>query len=529
MADDTPPADPPMLVAGTPLGDAELGRTLGRVAERQQPDPAFAERVRQRLHAPAATYSRAAAPSAPLPPRLRPNRRRALVAAAAFAAAAAAVWALAPRRPLLPPLPAISRTLTADAPVRLRAPEGTRVAARIADPDGSLLDLELRDGAEVTYRPDQPPRLELHAGFMRVVGRSEIAVRAGDQALAAVAGSDIAVELGRINQGESNMRKLWLIPTSAASGAALTLAVLVSQGRVAFSQGEAGGKIPPPGEVLVLKAGDPAGPPPQAQRRVVELERKVSTLQQENGRLAARLAQGKGVTVAAVRDRLAALKRSPMPGVLSPGARAELVTDLKGLGEEGVKLLLERLKSGDEKERFLAANLLEDLNVPAAIPGLREAALNDPDKMASAMASHALALMDDAGTVPALREIANANKSEATRVNALWGLCKHGDEKAIAEALAMMKDPKQSREIKGALGGNLLLLHDPELMPIAEETMRLFGKEEQVAMLAIDYYQNVGTAEARARLEAMAADSKLSEAARAAARKALAGGTPPSR
>jgi HEAT repeat protein len=522
MAENTPPPEP-VLLAGTPLSDRALEQTLGRVAEQQKPDPAFAEKLRQRLHAPAARHN-AAVPVLLASPRLRLNGRRLLVAALSFGASAAAIWALAPRRTLLPPLPAINRTLSADDPVRLRAPAGRRVAARIADRQRPLLDLELRDGAEVSYRPGEPPRLELAAGFMRLAGRGDVIVRAADQELIVRAGSDLALELTLNPEGGTKMRTVWLVPTSAAAGAAVTLAVLVAQGQVAFSQGTGPEKVPPAGEVLVLKTGEMAGPA-QAQRRVADLEKKVSTLQQENGRLAAKLAQGKGVTTANVRERLAALKRSPLPGMLSPGARADLITDLKGLGDEGVRLLLERLKSGDEKERFLAANLLEDLSAPAAIPGLKEAALKDPDKMASAMASHALALMDDAATVPALREISAANKSEATKVNALWGLCKHGDEKAIAEALAMMKDPKLSQDIRMALGGNLLLLHDPELMPIAEETLRLFGKEEQVSMLAIDYYQQVGTAEARARLEAMAADAKLSEAVRAAARTALT--TPP--
>jgi HEAT repeat protein len=208
--------------------------------------------------------------------------------------------------------------------------------------------------------------------------------------------------------------------------------------------------------------------------------------------------------------------------MLSPGAHAELITDLKGLGPEGVKAMIDLLKSGDEKERFLAANLLEQLNAPAAIPALREAALNDPDKMAGVMAGHALALMDDAGTVPALREIADANKTWESRVNALWGLCKHGDERALAESLAMLKDDKVSDDHKAALGANLMLLTDPELMPIIDETLRRFAGNEQVAALAVNYYDSVATPEARARLEAMANDAKLAEAVRKQAREALA-------
>jgi HEAT repeat protein len=513
MGDERSPDDP-LLMSGT-LPDETLERLLDRVARRQRPDPAFAERLRRRLRAPAPLASGSASTVRPGVARaIRPGRRRLLSASVAFAAGAALLFALAPRRTALPPLPPVARTLAADTPALLRAPAGGRVAVAFGSEQRPLARLELRDGAEVTYRP-HPPRLELAHGFVRVVNATPLRLRAADEEVLVQPGSDAAFELVRNIEGGQDMRSLWLIPASAVSGAAVTLAILVSQGRVALSQGPAA-----TGEVVVLHPPDRTPPP---QRHLADLEKKVSTLQQENGRLAGQLARRKGVTPASVLERIATLKSAPLAGMLSPAALAELVTDLKGLGEEGIKTMIDLLKSGDEKERFLAANILEQLNAPAAIPALRQAALTDTDKMASVMAGHALALMDDAGTVPALREIADANKTWESRVNALWGLCKHGDQHALTQALAFMKDDKHSDQARAALGANLMLLTDPELMPVIDETMKRYGTIEQIGTLAVNYYKSAGTPEARGRLEAMAGDGKLPEAVRKAAREALAG------
>jgi len=521
-------------MADRPLHEEDLVASLARVAAAQTPDPAFRDRLRARLLADTASAARpsnAVLPPAPSTPR-RPrfNRRQLTGAALAFAAAAGAVWALVPRPRILPALPAISATLPGDAPVRLRAPSGSRVGVAIAAPGGDSLvaRLELRDGAEVFYRPPvsgtAAPTLQLDSGYVRVAipaaARAPLRVHAADQELRLEAGAEAALELTYVPRGGNNMRAVWLIPTSAASGAALTLAVLVLQGKVALSN--TAGPVPPPaeGEVMVLRSD---GPAQASAHRVAELEQKVLALRQENGRLAGNLARTKGVTTASVLERIGTLKRTSLAGMLAPSAIADLVTDLKGLGEEGVQTLIKLLDSTDEKERFLAANLLEQLNAPAATQALRKVALEDKDKLASMMASHALAFMDDASSVPALREIAAADKSWETRVNALWGLCKHGDRKAIADSLAIMRDEKSAPELRGALGGNLMLLHDPELLPIVDETVRQFGKMEQVGMLAVEYYKNVSTPEARSRLEAMARDTKLAEAVRKAAERALQG------
>lgn len=531
-----------VVAASAGADDQAVERLLEPIAARQRPDADFRRRLGETLRAAAGDAAvapdaaRAAAAAGAAVGRSRLNRRRQLVAAGmAFAAAAAAVWLVLGRGGLgggLPPLPAASRTLPADTPVRLRAPEGRRVVVALASAAPVAL-IELRDGAEIAFRPADAgtsASLDLARGFARVVAGTPLVVQAGREKLALSAGADVAVELVRSSQerGETmRIPNVWVVPASAVAGAAITVGFLVLDGRVAFSKAPARGPaVPPAGEVMVLQ-GDDTGDDGAArsQRRDRELSQKVAALRQENARLATQLARKKGVTVANVLERIATLKGSPMAALLSPGAMGDLLMDLKGLGDEGTRAMIKLLETGDAKERFLAANLLEQLNQPAAIPALRQAALNDTDKLAASMSSHALALMDDASTVPALREIAAANKSWESQVNALWGLCKHGDQKAIAQSLALMKDDKSSPQLRAALGGNLMLLSDPELMPIVDETVRQFGKVEQLSAMAVEYYKNTGTPEGRARLEAMAKDAKLPEEVRKAAQAALAAGS----
>src|SRR6185436_13381621 len=439
--------------------EENLRRLLPPVLERQAPDPAFRERLALALQG-------AVTPPVPVP---RPRRRlaRVLPNALAFAAAAALVL-LVLRSPALPPLPPPT-ALPADAPALLVAPPGRRVAVTLSGP-APLAQLELRDGATLSYWPGRQPVARLQGGYLRLEPAVPFRVLAGDLEFSVGAGSVVLLELVRVEEiekGERSMRPLWLVP-SAAAGAGLTLAVLVARGQVSF-MGGAHAELPPNGQVAVYK------PREGAPHRVDDLEKKVAALKQENARLAGTLAQKKGVTPDKVRERIAALRNAAIPGLMNPGALTDLETDLKGLGPEGVKLMIELLGSSDPKERFLAAKVLEDLNAPPAIGALKKAALEDGDRMAASMASHALAFMDDPQVVPALREIADAKKTWESRVNALWGLCKLGEARAIEESLAVMRNEKEPKQMRGALGANLLLLPDPALLAIADETLRQFG------------------------------------------------------
>src|SRR5262249_10655869 len=180
--------------------------------------------------------------------------------------------------------------------------------------------------------------------------------------------------------------------------------------------------------------------------------------------------------------------KGQLAALAAPGKVADLVTDLKGLGPAGVNAMIDLLKSKDPKERFLAAKVLEDLSSPAAIPALRDTALNDSDQMAANMASHALALMADPATTDALKDIIKSNKFWGETVNALWGLCKIGDPDGLAQALAYIKDPQVDAQARIALAANLTIIDDESVMPMIDEMVRQFGDHAQLDLLAVNYY-----------------------------------------
>jgi HEAT repeat protein len=220
--------------------------------------------------------------------------------------------------------------------------------------------------------------------------------------------------------------------------------------------------------------------------------------------------------------RIAELKKTQQLAALAaPGKLSALVGDVRGLGPAGIKAMTDLLKSGDSKERFLAAKVLEDLSSPATISALREAALNDSDPTAARMAGHALALMGDPATTDALKDIIKANRSWPDTVNALWGLCKIGDPDGIVQALAFLQNPANDAQARLALGANLTLIDDEDVLPLVDEVVRQFAGEGRVGALAVNYYKELGTPAALQRLAALADDAKLPAQVRDAARAPL--------
>ena len=321
MSDDEPPEDPPAALAGDPLRDETLERLLDRVARRQRPDPAFAERLRERL--------RRAGAAEPPPGRTRP--RPALPGPSRPGSAGGCCPPRSPSPPAPPCcspwLPASPRSRRCPRPVRTLAADAAGPAARARRRPGVAVRLSAPSsgpsrgwscatGAEVTYRPATRPELELAP---RVRARWSTPprwrLRAADEELLVQAGSDVAFELVRNIEGGKDMRSLWLIPTSAVSGAALTLADPRLPGAGRAQPGRAAAA--PTGEVVVLHPRPQPLSPASGTWRTSR--RRSRALQQENGRLAGQLARRKGVTRASVLERIATLKSAPLAGMLSPG------------------------------------------------------------------------------------------------------------------------------------------------------------------------------------------------------------------
>lgn len=494
------------------MSDDQLEKNVARLLEGTvphdrgpaRPDEAFRARLEARLLA-------ETAPARPAPRTAVRGRFRRVASYAGLALASAAVIVIGLGQPA-------SVRVDASRPQTLTVPAGTRSWIEIGGPGRPpLLRAELRGPAEATWQPT-PPVLRVEHGWIRTEAASPVAVQAAGVEVALQPGAELELELSR---GGTNMAPKWLLPASTAIASGVLVGLVVHRGSAAV-RGADGTKAAPHGQLVVMEGARPDDRLVDSQRHVAMLERKVTGLRQENDRLAAQLADKKGVTVKSVMARIGELKEGgAIAALASPGKLTDVETDLKGLGAAGVQAMVDLLKSKDDKDRFLAARILEDLDSPAAIPALRDVALGDSDALAAKMASHALALMESPGTTDALRDIVKKKPSWEAEVNALWGLCKQGDPDAIAQAMVFLKDKEgRSEDQRAALGINLLLLKGEDLLPLVDEVVSQWKALPQTVAFAAEYYKGLGEA-GRSRLEALANDPALTEDQRGGVKKLL--------
>jgi hypothetical protein len=256
-------------------------------------------------------------------------------------------------------------------------------------------------------------------------------------------------------------------------------------------------------------------------RRIQLLQGQVDAMRSDRDRLAAELAQKKGVTLATIKERLAKIKKSPGLLMGIPGDLSGLINDLRGLGPEGIREVMTMLASEDPADRILATQLLGSLNTPDAVPSLLDRALNDDHRMAGISASHALAMMDDPSTVGALHELAERKTTVEAQINALYGLAKQGDSRGIEAAMAFINDPKIDMAARGALAANVMMLPTDTVMPIVDASLTQFPNVPQLTSVAVEYYKTVGTPAALDRLLALASETNSCASCRTAARNAL--------
>jgi HEAT repeat protein len=249
-----------------------------------------------------------------------------------------------------------------------------------------------------------------------------------------------------------------------------------------------------------------------ASKRIQELEQQLKTSRDEVADLSASLddAQGKkAATAATLLAKLEQFRKNGLAAFLAPGATADIISDLKSMGAEGVEMMLELLGSESKEDRFLAAKLLEDLADPSSIPHLKKAALEDGDTMVANMASHAIALMNNPGGATALHEIVANSPHLGAKINSMFGLCAIGDEKGVEMTRKYMEDDDNPESLKQALGRGILILNTPKVMVIVNLISKEVRAVPEVMQMVVSYYARIGTAEARTQLQNLLNDPNL--------------------
>jgi HEAT repeat protein len=222
-------------------------------------------------------------------------------------------------------------------------------------------------------------------------------------------------------------------------------------------------------------------------------------------------------------EGLAEFLANPSAFSINPTRMRELLDELDALGSEGTEKVLSLLNSETAADRIAAAQLLLQMNDPAAIGPLGKAVIDDSDEAAATWASQALIRLDGEGAVNALSKALQESPHEGVRVNALWGLCRHGDDAGIDRSLAFYRDEAQSQAMRDALGQGILALDTPKAMPIADEIARRRADNNHVMSEVVGYYGRIPGPEATQRLLSISQNSDLAAFVRKKAYKLLEG------
>jgi len=254
-----------------------------------------------------------------------------------------------------------------------------------------------------------------------------------------------------------------------------------------------------------------------ARTRIADLEAGLNKAQGRADELQAKLDEVQGAKVVLAADVLAKLelfRKNGLSALMQPGATGDIVRDLKELGEEGVRMVLDLLGSESKDDRFLAAKLLEDMADPASIPDLKKVAMEDTETMVANMASHAIALMNSPLGAEALHDIVAGSPHIGAQVNSMFGLCSIGDDRGIEITLAYMTDDKNPKRLQMALGTGILILDTPKVLSIVNHISSQVRGEAEVMGMVVSYYQRIGTAAARTELQNLLNDPSLPAAVR---------------
>lgn len=312
---------------------------------------------------------------------------------------------------------------------------------------GATLTLAL-DGAEV--RLSHEAFVHLHAGRRLTLGRGVADVRA----LGGATDFEIATPVGRartragafrvaldprpeVDEMRSALKNAGLL---AGGGLAGALVVWAWQGAVAV-EGPRGAIEASPGQaVAVSEAEAPrvlADRLAEAEDALAASRRALDAEKAEVARLRAVLEEkpveappGPAPTEAApdpqaALDTIRTLARTAGMAAyagLTPDSPA--VAQVRALGPEGIRLMGELLRTGNEMERFVAAAVLEKLEDPSAVPTLVEALQSDDpgSTIVQRMVTHALSHLGGTEAVAPLESLLEGDADWGVKANAAYGL-----------------------------------------------------------------------------------------------------------
>ena len=175
----------------------------------------------------------------------------------------------------------------------------------------------------------------------------------------------------------------------------------------------------------------------------------------------------------------------------------ELVEDLRSMGDAGAKALMHVLASGsDSDERRAAARLLGTLQVPEALPLLRDIIEKDSDLLLRQAAASGLRQLQTADSVPVMERIlANPGEDRFVRLSAAYGLAESGKQLGVTGLAQIFEESTADGRGRALAFRALASLNDERSLPFMRQLVTSQA-EPSYRLQAIRYLTTQGDQQA---------------------------------
>ena len=199
----------------------------------------------------------------------------------------------------------------------------------------------------------------------------------------------------------------------------------------------------------------------------------------------------------------------------------ELINELRGMGDFAGRALMQVLASGgDSDERRVAARLLGNLQIPGALPLLRDVIQNEDDVLLRRAAASGLRQLQTPESIPVMeRVLANPGDDRFVRLSAAYGLAESGKPLGVAGLAKIFEESTGDGRGRALAFRALTSLNDERPLPFMRQLMTSEA-EPSYRLQAIRYVTTQGDQQALPALQAVMQSSSEQASIRDAAAQA---------
>ena len=182
----------------------------------------------------------------------------------------------------------------------------------------------------------------------------------------------------------------------------------------------------------------------------------------------------------------------------------EVLEELRGLGDVGGQALMRVLASGaDSDQRRVAARLLGHLQIPAALPLLRDIIQREEDVLLRRAAATGLRQLQTPESIPVMeRVLANPAEDRLVRLSAAYGLAESGKPTGVAGLTRIFEESSGDGRERALAFRALTSLNDERALPFMRQLV-VSEVEPTYRLQAIRFVTTQGDQQALSALQAV--------------------------